>query len=167
MKLIVLFCVVLITFTSCESILETSEYSNCSNDLFVLEKALYGMQGNKLKLINTFYPSRKISTAFVKVNYNFEDEIGEFTDNCSATYWWTAGGFLLVLPPTIFRFSSLFFGNKVDNINVITLTLPYECRGVVTDDKNSSCSCYHKDNSLLDVLTQQVCQKLVLGTSIQ
>ncbi len=132
-----------------------SAYSKCSSSLLVLEKALYEIDGNKKNLTNTFYPSRKISTAFVQVTYTFQSKFGNNTDNCEVKYWWASGTFLFVQSPTIFRFSSLIFGNKVDNLNNIILTLPYECLPIVQGD-NEMCSCKSKDDKLLDILTQQV-----------
>ena len=164
MKPVILLYAVLIVRSSCARILETdstcnniSEYANCPNDLFVLEKALYGIEGNKLNLINTFYPSRAISTAFVKVTYKFKNESGGISNDCNVIYWWASGGFLLVQSPSIFRFSSLFIGNEVDKLNALELTLPYECRRLVPpDDKTGKCSCKKDDDTLLDILTQQV-----------
>ena len=162
MKSVVLLCNLLIVSSSCAGIMETdaicnnaSVYANCPKDLFVLEKALYGMEGNKLNLTNTFYPSRKRSTAFVRVTYMFNDKSGELSDDCNITFWWTSGGFLLLQAPTFFQFSSLFFGSEVDKLNDLVLTLPYECQPVGIDE-NGKCSCEGNDNKLLDVLTQQV-----------
>ncbi len=132
-----------------------STYSKCSSSLLVLERAIYEIEGNKKNLTNTFYPSRKISTAFVQVIYTFQSKFGNNTYDCEVKYWWASGTFLFVQSPTIFRFSSLIFGNKVDNLNKITLTLPYECRPIVQGD-DEMCSCKSKDDKLLDILTQQV-----------
>ena len=164
MKPIILLCTVLIVRSSCAGIIETdsacnniSVYANCANDLFVLEKALYGIEGNKFNLTNNFYPSRKIPTAFMQVTYRFENESGGISNDCDVIYWWTSGGFLLVQPPSIFRFSSLFLGNKVDELNTLELTLPYECRRLVAPNEDEKCSCKGEDDRLLDALTQQVC----------
>jgi len=134
----------------------SSRYKDCPYDLLTLERALYETTGNKLNLTNTFYPSRKTSTAFVKVIYRFMDEEGGFPDDCSVKFVWTTGGFLLVQSPSIFRFTSLFFGNEVDDLNELYLSLPFECRPLVQYEGNGSCSCMGKENDAMDVLTQQV-----------
>ena len=132
-----------------------SLYADCPDDLLVLQKALYGMKGNKNNLTKTFYPPRKQPTGFVRVNYYFEDEIGEKDEDCFATFLWASGGFLLIQPPSVFRFTSLLFDNKVDDITSVNLTLPYECRPL-TVEPNCTCKNSLDDDDLLDLLTQQV-----------
>ena len=132
-----------------------SLYADCPDDLLVLQKALYGMKGNKYNLTKTFYPPRKQPTGFVRVNYYFLNETGKKDEGCVATFLWASGRFLLIQPPSVFRFTSLFFDNKVDDITSIYLTLPYECRPL-TVQPQCTCNISSDDDDLLDLLTQQV-----------
>ena len=132
-----------------------SLYADCPDDFLVLQKALYGMKGNKYNLTKTFYPPRKPSTGFVQVNYYFEDEFGEKDEDCVAKFVWASGGFLLIQPPSVFRFTSLFFDNKYDDITSVDLTLPYECRPL-TVQPQCRCNISSDKDDFLDLLTQQV-----------
>ena len=139
-------------------VVEATDYTNCHKSLIVLERALFETEGNLQNLSKIFFPPRKLPTAFVRVNYHFLDELGDEMNenNCTVKYVWALGGFLLVQPPKVFRFTSLFFNNKVDDLNDLTLTLPFECREIVTNSSTETCSCKDEDKNLLDVLTQQV-----------
>ena len=73
----------------------------------------------------------------------------------SVTYVWSIGGFLFIEPPSVFQFLSLQFSYPANNLTNITLTLPHQCRGLVSTANNDNCSCAN-DGNTLDILTQQV-----------
>ena len=83
------------------------------------------------------------------VTYNFTPEDGFYDDSnmCSVTYVWAR-------TPSISQFLSLLFNFPVNNLTDITLTLPHQCRGLMST-ASSSCSCLD-EGSILDILTQQV-----------
>ena len=98
-----------------------TDYSNCSTDISVLEKALFSSK-NMVQLNRIFYPPRESTTRFIIVKYEFKD-----TD-CEVRYIWAMGGFLLIQPPRIFRLTSLYFSTLANNlIYIMNLTLPTEC----------------------------------------
>lgn len=134
------------------------EGNNSCNSLAELESALYSTGTNKLKLNKFFYPPRKESVPYAKITYQFQDEDGKISDSemekCAVTYVWAVGGFLLIQPPSIFTFSSLFFFHTHQKNYSLVLTLPNKCRSLVNSG-NGTCSCANKDN-FLDLLSQQV-----------
>ena len=131
----------------------SSAYIDCPNDFSVLEKALYEMKGNKVNLTKTFYLPQKHPLEFVQIHYFFKDiKSGEY-DDCNVEFLWASEGFLLIQPPSIFRFSSLFFADAVDKNESIVITLPLECLPLL--DETCSCSNSSNDN-LLVILTKQV-----------
>ena len=139
--LIAVLCVS-VYFASCEE-----DYANCDQDLDVLAKALYTPE-NKKELIRNFYPPRSSASRFIKVTYKFNG-----TD-CNVTYIWAIGGFLLMQPPKIFQFTSLFFSTLANNLIDMVLELPRECFELVKGN-DTNCTC-ENDGNVLDILTQQV-----------
>jgi hypothetical protein len=125
----------------------TDSFTDCATDVTVLEKALY-KPDNVLQLNKIFYPPREPPTRFIKVTYEFEGT------GCSVNYFWAVGGFLLVQPPKIFQLTSLYFSSPANKLTNLTIKLPAECQPLVQGD---NCTCDHEDNTLLDILTQQVC----------
>lgn len=137
----------------------SSMYENCSTKLSVLEQALYDTGQNEQELNLAFFPSRQITSRYIPIIYVFlpEDEY------CNVTFFWSVGGFLLIQPPTIFRFTSLHFSYPVNDVVSITIHLPSECRPLVTDS-SGGCSCKSNKTTILDILSQQV--RLLYCTNI-
>lgn len=135
------------------------DYNDCSTSLSTLEEALYETGDNKVQLNAYFFPPREEFVPYAKIVYTFEDSNGTNpepeTEKCAVTYVWAVGGFLLIQPPSIFSYSSLFFFHtRSHNDFTLRLTLPNACRPLV--EENGKCSCANKDNNPLDILTQQV-----------
>ncbi len=134
-----------------------TDYTNCSNDLRTLEKALYEPE-NYITLNKAFYPPGKYPSRLLREDY----VLGDDEDNCTVTYYRSIGGFLLIQPPHIFQLTSLYFSSPAKSstevLKKITLHLPRECQPIVPKS-NGVCSCHHDkadSYSLLDTLTQQV-----------
>lgn len=81
------------------------------------------------------------------MTYEFED-----INKCNVTYIWAVGGFLLVQPPKIFQLTSLYFSTPANNLTDLVIKLPEDCLPLLGD----SCSCDNEDDTLLDIMTQQV-----------
>ena len=120
-----------------------------------LEYALYNTGSNERELNRAFFPPRAATSRYINVSYDFMNE-DELTDNCIVTYVWAIGGFLLIQPPSVFQFLSLFFSYPANNIMEITITLPYQCRQLITVNEDGHCSCEDQVGNNLDILTQQV-----------
>jgi len=146
----VCFLLATLSYSRCYVSENTSVYYDCPKNLRTLEKALYETEENHINLIKTFYPSGKPSPALVQVIFTFVDE-----SDCTLTYYWASGWFLLVEPPSVFRFASLFFSNEDYDKNDLKIYLPTECRPLAGEE----CTCYSANGNVLDILTQQVCKK--------
>ena len=151
------FVLLLVTAASI-TVLTTAEtnatdYSDCATNLFTLERALYETGNNSFELNRIFFPPSLLPTRFVRVNYNFTSKDNE-TDNCDVTYIWAVGGALFLQPPTLFKFTSLFFYYPNNELTVLSLKLPFECIQLITG-MDETCNCSH-DSHMLDILTQQV-----------
>ena len=132
------------------------DYGNCSTDKSTLLRALYNFEDNLYQLDTAFASPGEGDhiSRYINVNYQFADVNGNYTDNCTVKYIWAIGGFLLIHPPDIFQFTSLYFSTPANNEEKITLKLPYDCR-----DLTDYCICHHADDSRskpLLVLTNQV-----------
>ena len=146
-------CFILVLLAVLES--GVANENNTCNGLRSLAKILTSNDGNMQNLTKVFYPSRRPSAKILKVTYYFEDEMGK-RDNCNVTYFWASGAFLLIQPPSIFQFTSLFFNHKVAGEETsLILTLPSACRHLVL--RNATCSCNESNEGILDLLTHQVC----------
>ena len=128
---------------------------------------LYHTDDNLLHLNRVFYPPRAQPPTFLNVTYYFkskdQDELkfrysgGPPDTDCSVNYIWAEGGFLLIQPPLIFQYTSLWFNQESGEESSIPLTLPSVCRELVFNTSTETCSCTLEDYSwLLDVVTQQV-----------
>ena len=127
-------------------------FEDCPTRLRVLEIALYETGNNLLELNRIFFPPNRETSRFIRVIYSFQNEAGEL-DDCDVSYIWAIGGFLLMQPPTIFQFTSLFFNYPNNDLKELRLQLPYECRPLIS----SSCSCFGNETDLmLNIVTQQV-----------
>ncbi len=129
-----------------------ARYENCTLKLSVLEEALYETDSNERSLNQAFFPPRQETSRYISVTYKFLD------DNCTVTYIWTIGGFLIIQPPSIFKFTSLLFSTPANNVNELILTLPSQCRELAGIGGNCSCDSQKNDNQNLnlDILSQQV-----------
>ena len=154
MKLLLVY--LLLSVLSVSTIVASNE-STCDT-LSGLLKALYETKDNVLQLTKAFYP-RQQPSEFFTIIYQFENATSNDSE-CSVTYVWAMGGFLLIQPPTIFQFMSLLFNLQGFNYETeLTLTLPSYCRGLVQQNATGSCSCDEGDEDILGVLTQQVLSK--------
>ena len=122
------------------------------NSLQSLIKALYDTPGNLKKLNQVFYPPYQSSTSFLQITYSFKNENDQL-DGCDVAYLWAEGGFLLIQPPSVFRFTSLLFNHDVNEINNLSLTFPNACRHLVENSTTGECKC---EKDLFDILTHKV-----------
>ncbi len=131
------------------------EIKHC-NRLRDLECALFTKDSNEKRLNQAFFPPRKATSRYIRVDYVFNtSELDKVDgDKCSVTYIWSIGGFLLVQPPSIFQLTSLMFNYPANDIENVVLELPLECIHVI--NANRTCSCAHLEDKKLDILTQQV-----------
>ena len=144
-----LACFLLFSFSSAE------DFTKCGTDRSVLLKALFATEDNLYQMDRVFSPARRESSRHIRVNYAFIDATTGIKDeNCSVTYVWALGGFLLIQPPKIFQFTSLLFSTPVNNLELLSITLPTECKVLVEEDENGTCTC--GNTTVLDRLTQQV-----------
>ncbi len=153
-----------IYFVSCE---DNDTFANCDQDITVLERALY-IPKNIQELKRVFYPPREPPSRFIKVTYKFDGH------NCSVTYIWAIGGFLLMQPPKIFQLTSLYFSTSANNLTDLVIQLPSQCWPLVNiNGTEDNCTCMSCDYNKLDILTQQVrennvfsclCSILILGS---
>ena len=141
---------------STENSSSDSEYEDCSTKLSTLERALYETGDNALELNRIFYPPNQRTSRFIRVKYTFEDEMGE-DNGCNVTYVWAIGILLFFQPPALFTYNSLYFNYPNNNLIILDLSLPYNCRPLISNINASreECSCV-SDSTKLDVLTQQV-----------
>ena len=159
MKLTAWFIVLSVVFIG---LVAASDYTDCTNKLSVLERAVYETADNELQLNRAFFPPRQMTSRYVTIDYTFLKNSTSDV-NCSVTYIWSIGGFLLIQPPQIFMFTSLLLSIPSNNIERITITLPYKCRPLVLNS-SELCSCNNSkavkdsnDNEItLDILSQQV-----------
>ena len=130
----------------------------CASQLEALENALYGTRNNLFELNSIFFPPSARTSRFIRINYHFLDEAGEFDElngGCVVTYIWAIGGFLFFQPPSLFQYNSLFFNFPNNNLTDLDLYLPYECQPLVLGPNTTDCSCLHGAKKL-EILTQQV-----------
>ena len=134
-------------------VLSHADCQNCSNTLSVLENALYANGQNRVNLEKAFFPSIQLTSRFLRVVYNFTDGAD---GDCVVTYFWSVGGFLFIQPPTVFKYTSLFFNFPANNVDNVTITLPNECRSLVKSESSGKCSCKNPGITFLDLLTRHV-----------
>ena len=135
---------------------------NCTTSLSELETRLYDGLYNQEELHRAFFPQHERTSRFIRVNYVFEGSALE--SECTVSYFWAIGGFLLIQPPSVFRFTSLYFSYPANSIDSITLRLPEECLPLVYNEMAQNCSCAKKGNTLLDILTHHVSLVQYYGT---
>lgn len=144
-----------------------AQYEDCARNKLTLLKALYETGDNLYQLDKVFFPQRSVSSRYVIVKYTFLDKnsTSEYYDadikNCTVTYIWALGGFLLEQPPTLLQYTSLLFNVPVNNVWDLELTLPYPCRALLpVHDDNGNCMCTdnrtHVAGTALGRFTQQV-----------
>ena len=131
-----------------------SNYDNCVTSRSVLLEALFEA-GNIEDIVEKFYPQNSRATRYIEVKYTFEKN--ESSDNiCSVTYIWSKGEFLFVQSPKLFMFTSLLFSYPANDVDNVTLTLPYQCRGLVQTNPNETCNCKDSKSTQLGRITEQV-----------
>ncbi len=146
--------------------LSGAQYEQCGTDELVLLKALFQTGDNLYRMGRAFFEARDETSRFIRVTYTFINTTTEIED-CDVTFKWALGGFLLVQPPSIFKFTSLLFSTPANDLEPenLNLKLPLECK-VLASDKDGNCTC-SKDRrgilndesynvTILDRLTQQV-----------
>ena len=146
---------------------DKGQKSNSCHTLNTLAQALYDGEGNILNLVRVFYPPREPGVNFLQVLYDFENDEGE-VDGCNVTYIWAKGGFMLIQPPSILQYTSLFFSHNVNMKYKVYLRLPSACRHLVMNISmaDSECSCNREEDDLLDMLTHQVSRAILIHTSL-
>ncbi len=134
-----------------------AQYENCTVKLSVLEKALYETDSNERSLNKAFFPPRQETSRYITVTYRFltDDKDGSY-DDCYVSYIWTIGGFLIIQPPNIFKFTSLLFSTPANDVDELTLTLPSQCRELAGIGDKCSCDSQKNHSLNLDILSQQV-----------
>jgi len=142
------------------SFLVSGDSRNCSTSLFELEKQLYEGLDNAIQLNQAFFPQLERTSRYIKVEYEFE---GSELENCTVTYYWAIGGFLLIQPPKVFQFTSLYFSYPANLVESITLRLPEECLPIVYNETTQMCSCKSVGDTLLDVLSHHVSVNTEVG----
>ncbi len=143
-----------------------AQYEECGTKRSVLLKALFETGDNLYQMGGVFFQPRAETSRYIKVTYTFINTTTGI-EGCNVTYIWANGGFLLVQPPTIFQFTSLFVSSPANKLKNLNLKLPIECQ-VLVSDNDGNCSCkttrrgeINEDNdnyntTILDRLTQQV-----------
>ena len=163
MMLLQYYCVIVVlmvvSIDSAAAEILTDDDLPCDS-ILSLAQALYNISGNFLNLTRIFYPPRQPPVQFVRVKYTFEKNETDDSE-CDVTYLWAKGGFLLIQPPSVFRFTSLFFNFDENENYDLQLTLPSTCRHLVyinSTSNNLNCSCHNQDEDLgiLDIVTHQV-----------
>ena len=130
------------------------------NTTKALAQELYDTDGNVLRMTKAFFPPLKAGPKYLLVKYTFLKD--DYNDDCSVTYIWTEGGFLLIQPPWIFQFTSLFFNhvaNSKDEYHPhLEIKLPPQCQHLVQDHDGCSCNNGRTNGTtdLLDMLTHEV-----------
>ena len=131
--------------------LAQSQYENCSSQFVHLERALYSNSQNLFYLQTAFYPPEMQTSRFLNVIYKFPDIEGQ---GCAVTYFWSVGSFLFFLPPSVFKYSSLYFSIPANTVANVTIELPEACQQLVYNNVTKCCTC--KKSSMLGVLTKNV-----------
>ena len=137
------------------------DYKDCSTNKSTLLKALFDTADNLFQLDTAFAsPGEDDHTSrYIKVIYSFADKDGNFDNKCTVTYIWAIGAFLLIHPPEIFQYTSLYFSTPANDQDNIILKLPYNCRGLINNIITDTCICYRankKSSKRLLVVTNQV-----------
>ena len=129
-------------------------FEGCARKRNILLRALFETGENLNELDRIFYPGEQLPSRFIEVEYTFITTTGD----CTVSYFWAAGGFLLIQPPKIFHFTSLLFSYPANDLEKLKLTLPKECADLI-NVTNGNCECREgeKEDSVLRRLTQQVC----------
>lgn len=140
-----------------EAVTDKTSSSGSCDTLYSLAQSLYDNKGNVLNLTRVFYPPRQPGVNFLQVKYYFENATGDIND-CFVTYIWAKGGFMLIQPPSILQYTSLFFSHNVNTNYHLTLRLPNACRHLVDKgmENETNCTCDQEEDDLLDMLTHQV-----------
>ena len=132
-------------------------YSDCSTSLTTLERALYETSDNIYQMNRIFFPPSTRPSRFIRVTYSFK---GDNSTNCAVSYIWAIGIILFFQPPSVFKFNSLYFNYPNNDLTDLRLTLPNECRPLVSSGCNDECCCTNSTDDILSILTQQVCTYL-------
>ena len=130
-------------------------YSDCSTSLSTLERALYETGDNVHQMNRIFFPPSTRPSRFIRVTYSFK---GDNSTNCAVSYIWAIGIILFFQPPSVFTSNSLYFNYPNNDLIHLRLTLPNECRPLVSSAGcNDKCCCTNSTDDILSILTQQVC----------
>ena len=129
-----------------------SQYESCSSQFVNLERALFSKGQNLFYLQTAFYPPEMQTSRFLNVIYKFPDIEGQ---GCSVSYFWSVGSFLFFQPPSVFKYSSLYFSTPAKTVANVTIELPEVCQQLVFyDNVTKHCTC--KKSSMLSILTKNV-----------
>jgi len=101
----------------------SDEDKRCDRCYQTLLSFLVNTSDNKYHLQKAFYPPDRISPAFVKVIYQYDN-----LSITNQTWYWSIGSFYFYQPPRLLQDTSLFFGNPTWQVGSVTVTLPTQCR---------------------------------------
>ena len=125
----------------------------CATKWEALESSLYKTGNNFVELHRSFFPPGTRPTRFIRITFIFLDENG--VDNgCNASYIWSLGEILFFQPPSVYKFSALFFNYPNNNLTDMVLELPNECRPLIgADEYTSECSCVQTSKRFMFLMT--------------
>ena len=136
-----------------------TNFEDCATNIATLQNALYDDDGyNTLRLQEVFFPANTRTSRFIQVTYAFFNEDREL-DGCNVTYVWAIGQILFIHPPAIFKYTSLYFNFPNNDLDDLSIQLPYECRALVNSSRDGECFCNDTFSPKLEILTQQVSVK--------
>ena len=139
--------------------ISSTPYDGCTTNFATLEKALIETKDNKYKLLQAFYPNEKYDTIYVKdVEYHFLGKDENDSEIISKPWIWAESAFYLILPPSVFQYTSLLFSYSVKEVDnsPLSLYLPYQCRLTNLNLTAVNNTCHQSINPMLGSLTQRV-----------
>lgn len=108
-------------------------YNNCATCYQTFANALVDTGDNKYRLSRAFFPTQSAVSVHVKVTY---EDSSNITDN--KIYFWITGGFYIIQPIEVFLYRSLFFSPPKYRAKNVTVILPNECFGAVSNPNDTT-----------------------------
>ena len=116
------------------------EGTSCIKGYIDLEKYVLNNETLMENLAETFFPTGKTASNFIKITYNFQTSDGRNTNKTSGTYIWSEAALYLLGPRSLFWCTLFAVNIREDNV---IIELP--------------CLCSDVYNSLLSRLTYLIC----------